>query len=118
MTWGAMDKFQAHYVVKRNDISDFEMMAHTVVSTKGHFGAKQVLSVSWSGAGKLAKTLGDDSSLNGMIAKLPVREAHIFVEPTDSGVRIHGKWRGADELQITQQEFEIYDRIAGHIKSC
>lgn len=118
MVWGAMDKFQAHFVVNLGKDSDSPALtARTVVSTKGRFGAKQVTGVRWSGSGTLAQALDSDSALNEMIAKRSVREADIFVEPTDSGVRIHSTWRASDELGITKDEFEIYDRIAGHIKA-
>lgn len=118
MVWGAMDRFQAHFVVKRGSNSDSpDLAARTIVSTKGWFGAKKVTNVKWSGAGPLTQTLNSDESLNEMIAKCSVRDAHIFIEPTDSGVRIHGKWRPSDQFGITKEEFDIYDKIAGHIKS-
>lgn len=118
MTWGAMDRFQAHFVVRRrNDSDSTALTARTVVSTSGMFGSKRTTHVRWSGAGDLAKTLDADDGLNAMIAKRSPCDATIFVEPTDSGVRIHGKWRALHEFGITREEFEIYDRIAGHIKS-
>ena len=118
MVWGAMDRFQAHFIVKhKTDSSSPSLYARTIVSTSGMFGAKQVSKVSWQGAGALTQTLNSDEQLNTLIAKCSPHDAHIFVEPTDSGVRIHGKWRASHEFGITRQEFEIYDRIAGHIKS-
>ena len=65
----------------------------------------------------IASKLNDDSELNDMIAKQSVKDATIYVEPTDGAVRIRGKWDNHLAFGITKDLFEIYDRIAGHIKS-
>ncbi len=118
MPWGAMDRFQAHYVVRRDDGPDSHTLAaRTVVSTEGHCGSRRITGVRWSGAGALADTLNADGELNEMIARRGTSGADIFVEPTDSGVRIHGAWRASHEFGVTREEFDVYDRIAGHVKA-
>ena len=52
-----------------------------------------------------------------MIAKQSINNATIYVEPTDSAVRIRGKWDNHIAFGISKDLFEIYDKIAGHIKS-
>lgn len=114
--WGAMDRFQAHYIVKvsREDLHMF--LARTHLNTKGHFATKKLESVSWDGPGYLSVVLNEDKELKSMILKQDVRDADIFVEPTDDAVRIHGKWKNHLEFGVTKEQFEIYDRIAGHVK--
>lgn len=117
LPWGALDRFQAHFIVRRNvgnNSSDF--VAKTILKTTGHFGNKKVSSVSWNG-GKLADTLNADSALNEIISKQSIRDATIFVEPTETGIRIHSKWKNHLDFAISKEMFEIYDKIAGHIKS-
>jgi hypothetical protein len=65
----------------------------------------------------LATKLNSDSELNEMIAKQTIKDATIYVEPTDTAIRIRGKWDNHISFGITKELFEIYDRIAGHIKS-
>lgn len=117
LPWGALDRFQAHFIVRRNagnDSSDF--IAKTVIKTTGRFGNKKVVSISWDG-GKLAEALNADSALNESIAKQSLKDASIFVEPTETGIRIHNKWKNHLDFDISKEMFEIYDKIAGHIKS-
>ena len=45
---------------------------------------------SWNGPGSIATKLNEDSELNEMIAKQSVKDATIYVEPTDGAVRIRG----------------------------
>ena len=73
--------------------------------------------VEWIGAGSLASKLNADVNLNEMIAKQSVKDATIYVEPTEVAVRIRGKWDNHIAFGITKELFEIYDQIAGHIKS-
>ena len=117
LPWGALDRYQAHFIV-RKDIggNDSAYTARTVLSTKGHFGAKQVTGVSWNG-GQIANKLNEDSALNELISKQSVNDATIYVEPTETGVRIRNKWKNHLDFGITKEMFEIYDKIAGHIKS-
>lgn len=118
MPWGAMDRFQAHYVVRRADTpGPHSLAARTVIRAAGRLGRGAVEGVSWSGAGPLADRLNADSELNSMIAALGRRRAQITVEPTGAGVRIHGPWRAAHEFGVTVEEFGVYDRIAGHVKA-
>ena len=117
LPWGTQDRFQAHFIVRKaagQNLLDYT--ARTVLSTKGHFGSKKVVGVNWNG-GKLAQTLNNDSELNGMIQNQSVKDATIFVDPTDNGIRIYGKWKNSYEFGITKDLFTIYDKIAGHIKS-
>jgi len=117
LPWGAQDRFQAHFIVNKDSSNNtLEYTARTVLSTDGHFGSKKIKNVTWDG-GKLAKALNDDSALNKMIQKQSVKDAIIFVDPTEDVVRIYGKWKNNFEFGITKELFEIYDKVAGHIKS-
>ena len=118
MPWGALDRFQAHFIVRKSvgdQVGNY--IAKTQLTTKGHFASKTVVEVKWNGPGSLASKLNEDSQLNEMIAKQSVKDATIFVEPTNDSVRIRGKWDNHLAFGITKDLFEIYDRIAGHIKS-
>lgn len=117
LPWGTQDRFQAHFIVRKdsgNNVLDYT--ARTILSTKGHFGSKKIKNISWNG-GKLAEILNADSTLNKMIQKQSVKDATIFVDPTDNVIRIYGKWKNNFEFGITKELFEIYDKIASHIKS-
>jgi hypothetical protein len=116
--WGAQDRFQAHFIV-RKDIgnSDGDYLAKTKLTTKGHFGAKTVVKVEWIGIDGVSSKLNEDNELNEMITKQSVKNATIYVEPTEGAVRIRSKWDNHIAFGITKELFEIYDRIAGHIKA-
>ena len=113
--WGAQDRFQAHYIVRKSG-NPMDFTARTTLDTKGHFGSKKVTGITWNG-GKLADKLNQDSKLNGLITKQTVNDATILVEPTENEIRIHGKWKNHFDFGITKEMFEIYDKIAGHIKA-
>ena len=120
LPWGAQDRFQAHFVVQQdigNDVESWRLrrVARTRLKTTGHFGSKKILGVTWEG-GKLAEDLNADSSLNEAIVNQSVNDAIIFVDPTDNGIRIYGKWKNSFDFGITKELFEIYNKIAGHIK--
>lgn len=115
LPWGALDRFQAHFVVRVRVDDDRDVTARTVLETAGHFGAKRVRGVSWSG-GRLADELDRDAELNGMIARQSVDDASIFIEPTGRGVRMHGKWKNHMEFGVSKEMFDIYDRIARHVR--
>jgi hypothetical protein len=120
LPWGAQDRFQAHFVVQQdigNDIESWRLrrVARTRLKTTGHFGSKKIIGVTWEG-GKLAEDLNADSSLNEAIGNQSVNDAIIFVDPTDNGIRIYGKWKNSFDFGITKELFEIYNKIAGHIK--
>ena len=120
LPWGAQDRFQAHFVVQQdmgNDVESWRLrrVARTRLKTTGHFGSKKIIGVTWEG-GKLAEDLNADSSLNEMIANQSVNDATIFVDPADNGIRIYGKWKNSFDFGITKELFEIYNKIAGHIK--
>ncbi|QUC65174.1 hypothetical protein NsoK4_02640 [Nitrosopumilus sp. K4] len=117
LPWGALDRYQAHFIVRKEAGKGFaNYVARTKLTTQGHFGAKTVVKVEWDGSGSLATLLNQDSELNEMIAKQSVHDATIFVEPTDGAIRIRNKWKNHLSFGITKELFEIYDRIAGHIK--
>ena len=116
LPWGTQDRYQAHFIVRKNVQNTIDYTARTILSTKGHFGSKKVVGVKWSG-GKLAELLNNDASLSEMITKQSVKDATIFVDPADNGIRIYGKWKNSFEFGITKEMFEIYDKIAGHIKA-
>jgi hypothetical protein len=117
LPWGAQDRYQAHYIVRKDSgEKSIDYLARTILDTEGHFGSKKIKDVRWEG-GKLAKTLNSDSALKEMIQRQSVKDATIFVDPTDDAIRIYGKWKNSFEFGITKELFEIYDKIAGHIKS-
>lgn len=116
LPWGAQDRFQAHFIVRRDTAEDGDFVARTVLDTRGRFGSKRIVSVRWNG-GKIANALNADVELNGMIAKWSPRDATIFIEPTGAGVRIRGKWRNHIDFVVTDEIFRVYDRIAGHVKA-
>ncbi|MDA0755878.1 MAG: hypothetical protein O3C04_05730 [Crenarchaeota archaeon] len=116
LPWGAQDRFQAHFVVRRQAETPLDLTARTILQTSGHFGTKKVTKVEWQG-GKIADTLNSDSILNELIAQQSVDDATITIDPTSKGVRIYGKWKNSFELNVSKEQFEIFDKIAGHIKS-
>jgi len=116
--WGAQDRFQAHFIVRKDPgTATGNYLAKTKLTTKGHFGAKTVVKVEWDGAGSISSKLNEDTELNEMIAKQSVKYATIYVEPTEGAVRIRSKWDNHLAFGITKELYEIYDRIAGHIKT-
>ena len=120
LPWGAQDRFQAHFVVQQdigNDVESWRLrrVARTRLKTTGHFGSKKIIGVTWEG-GKLAEDLNADSSLNDAIAKQSINDAIIFVDPTENGIRIYGKWKNSYDFSITKELFDIYNNIAGYIK--
>ena len=118
LPWGALDRYQAHFIVRKNaGSSAINYTAKTILSTKGHFGSKILTKVEWNGYGDLANKLNSDTELNEMIAKQSLKDAIIYVEPTDTAIRIRSKWDNHIAFGITKELFEIYDRIAGHVKS-
>ncbi|WP_042686861.1 hypothetical protein [Candidatus Nitrosotenuis chungbukensis] len=114
-SWGAQDRFQAHFIVKVSVANPSKYVARTILKTKGHFAAKKVESVSWDG-GLLADELNKDTSLNDLIAKQSVKIATILVDPSDNGVRIYSKWENSYDFKITKDMYAIYDKIAEHVK--
>ena len=117
-SWGAQDRFQAHFIVRKDAGTGVgNYVAKTQLTTQGHFGAKTIVKVEWNGSGSLAAKLNEDNELNDMIAKQSIKNATIYVEPTDEVVRIRSKWDNHLAFGITQELFKIYDRIAGHIKT-
>ena len=116
LPWGTQDRFQAHFIVRKQTEVSVDLTARTVLKTSGHFGSKKVTNVQWEG-GKIAETLNSDSVLNELIAQQSVDDAAITIDPTSKGIRIYGKWKNSFEFKVSKEQFEIFDKIAGHIKS-
>ncbi len=115
--WGAEDRFQAHFIVRKEAGRAYgNYTARTKLTTQGHFATKKILKVEWNGPGSLAERLNEDTELNDMIAKQTLRDATIYVEPTEGAIRIRNKWKNHLDFGISEELFWIYDRIAGHIK--
>ena len=115
--WGTQDRFQAHYIVRKNNITNvLDYTTRTTLSTTGHFGSKKVTDVEWQG-GKISEALNSDTSLKEMIVNQTPDDAVISIEPTNQGVRIYGKWKNGFEFGVSKELFEIYNKIAGHIKN-
>jgi len=116
--WGAQDRFQAHFIVRKDaGTAVANYLAKTKLTTKGRFGEKTVVKVEWDGPGSVSSKLNEDNELNEMIAKQSIKDATIYVEPTEGAIRIRSKWNNHLAFGITKELFEIYDRIAGHIKA-
>ena len=116
LPWGTQDRFQAHFIVRKQTDEPIDLTARTILKTSGHFGSKKVTNVQWQG-GKITETLNSDSVLNELIAQQSVDDATITIDPTSKGVRIYGKWKNSFEFKVSKEQFEIFDKIAGHIKS-
>lgn len=116
LPWGAQDRFQAHFIVRRKTGNTVDFVAKTVLDTRGHFASRKVSSVRWNG-GRLAEVLDADGELNRQISEWPVRDAQIYIEPTGTGVRIRSGWKNHIDFGITKEMFQTYDRIAGHIRT-
>ena len=116
LPWGTQDRFQAHFIVRKQTDEPIDLTARTILKTSGHFGSKKVTNVQWQG-GKITETLNSDSVLNELIAQQSVNDATITIDPTSKGVRIYGKWKNGFEFKVSKEQFEIFDKIAGHIKS-
>ena len=44
--WGTQDRFQAHYIVRKNNITNvLDYTTRTTLSTTGHFGSKKVTEI-------------------------------------------------------------------------
>jgi len=126
LPWGAHDRLHAHFIVqqfpdgelssgKESESWSLRRVASTKLKTTGHFGSKKIKGITWEG-GKLAEDLNADSALNEMITRQTVNDATIFVDPTDNGIRIYGKWKSSYDFGISKELFEIYNKIAGYIK--
>jgi len=117
VSWGAQDRYQAHFIVKILVGCDSEdYLARPTLQTKGHFATKKVVGVKWDG-GSLADVLNKDDTLKTMMTRLPYEDAQIFVEPTKGGVRIFGRWKDSYNFTMTKELFAVYDRIALSIKN-
>lgn len=126
MPWGALDRYQAHYIVSMPQEDDrrggtgrgADVFAKTRLATSGRFAAKKVRSVSWEGASHpLLDRLNGDGELNDMIARRSVWDASIYIEQTGTEIRIHGRWKDSATFGVDSETFEVYDRIAGHVRA-
>ena len=118
LPWGAQDRYQAHFIVRKNVGSSAKnYTAKTSLVTQGHFGSKIVTKVTWNGYGDLATKLNSDTELNEMIATQSIKDATIYVEPTDAAIRLRSKWDNHIAFGLTKELFEIYERIAGERKT-
>ncbi|MGI0045834.1 MAG: hypothetical protein ACREBB_01410 [Nitrosotalea sp.] len=116
LPWGAQDRYQAHFIVKTTSQLNLDyFLAKTKLTTEGHFSKKKVSGVQWVG-GDLANILNSDEELKAMITRLEYNDAFIWVDPTKTGIRIHGRWKSSNDMGITKELFEVYDKIASHIK--
>ena len=116
VSWGAQDRYQAHFIVKtRHDVLEESFLAKPKLQIKGYFASKRVTGIQWIG-GTLADILNSDNELKTMVTKLSYDDAHITVEPTKGGIRIHGIWRDSYNFTLTKELFAVYDRVASHIK--
>lgn len=116
ISWGAQDRFQAHFIVKsHHDIPEENFLTRSKPETRGHFASKRVTGVQWIGS-TLADALNSDTELKNMMTRLSYDDAQIYVEPTKGGIRIHGKWKDSHNFAMTKELFAVYDRIASHIK--
>ena len=101
LPWGALDRFQAQFIVRKNvGSSGINYTAKTSLKTKGHFGSKVITKVEWNGYGDLATKLNSDSELNEMIAKQTIRMQQSMLN-----------------LQILQFEFVVNGIIIFHLVS-
>jgi hypothetical protein len=116
LPWGAQDRFQAHFIVRKKVDDVLSYSARVTQSTTGYFGSKKITDIKWNG-GKIADALNSDSSLKELLIQQSPDDAAISIEPTGNGVRIYGKWKNSFEFGVTKDQFEIYDKIAGHIKN-
>lgn len=117
ISWGAQDRYQAHFIVKILSSPDSEdYLARPKLQTKGHFGSKKVTGIKWVG-GELADALNNDETLKNMITRLSYEDAQISVEPTKGGVRIFGRWKDSNDFTMTKELFTVYDRIALDIRN-
>ena len=80
MPWGAQDRFQAHFIV-RKEVDDSQLLdftARTKLQTKGYFGSKTIIGIKWVG-GKLAEKLNENTSLSEQIISQSVNDAMITI---------------------------------------
>ena len=49
LPWGAQDRYQAHFIVRKQTDVPVDYTARTVLTTSGHFSSKKVTKVEWQG---------------------------------------------------------------------
>ena len=61
LPWGAQDRFQAHFIVRKQSDESVDLTARTILQTTGHFGSKKITSVQWQG-GKICLLYTSDAA--------------------------------------------------------
>ncbi len=61
--------------------------------------------------------MNEDSILNELITQQSIDNATITIDTTSKGIRIYGKWKNSFDFKVSKEQFEIFDKIAGHIKT-
>lgn len=116
LPYGGLQYYQVHYIVELPGNENDELLARCQPITEGHFGQKRVTGVKWTGAGRFAERLQQDSKLTEMLRKVMPIVGEIRIDPQDEHVRIYGKWVHQDRIDFNETMFEIADRIAMHLK--
>lgn len=114
--YGALDYFQIHFIVMGKVNNTPDLIAKCNATTAGYFSKKRVEKIHWVG-GKIADVLSQDQELNGLLRKVLLREAEIYIDPLDDHVRIYGKWKHQQDLGIYEELVQAMDRISYHIKA-
>lgn len=117
LPYGSLQYFQAHYIVKSESKENGNFLARCKPVTKGRFGSKCIVDVTWIGFSKFSEMLQADGKLTEMLKEVMLREGEIRIDPLDDHIRIYGKWIHEDAFTFNQAMLEIADRIAGHIKT-
>lgn len=107
MPWGALDRYQAHFIVRKQTDQVVNYATKTKLTTKGHFSSKTILQVVWDGSGSLTRKLNEDNTLNEMIAKQSIHDATIYIEPTDGAIRIRSNWKNHLDFGITKNSLKF-----------
>ena len=48
LPWGAQDRFQAHFIVRKRVDDVLSYSARVIQSTTGHFGSKKIVDIKWN----------------------------------------------------------------------
>ena len=116
LPYGGLQYYQVHYIIAAESDENYNLLARCEPVTQGHLGNKRVVGVKWTGAGRFADVLQEDSKLGEMLKEVLSIEGEIRVDPQDDHIRIHGKWIHEDKLAFDEMMFEIADRIAMHAR--
>jgi len=117
LPYGPLQYYQMHFILETESEQNDNFLSKCEPITKGHFGAKQVVDVKWTGADRFAEVLQEDTKLTDMLKEVLIREGEVRIDPFEDHIRIYGKWIHEDSFNFSQTMLEIADRIAGHIKA-